>query len=121
MSIDISSKNEARLKATAQAEGVSVDAYIERLLEEREELAAIVTRSAERMPNLSKQEASAKIERGFLTRTLGASSTQTLCSSSAKGPERTEWPWLVSSAGGETQKKGGAKGRLLHQGDWGQG
>jgi hypothetical protein len=39
MSIDISSKNEARLKATAQAEGVSVDAYIERLLEEREELA----------------------------------------------------------------------------------
>jgi len=66
MSIDISSKNEARLKATAQAEGVSVDAYIERLLEEREELAAIVTRSAERMPNLSKQEASAKIERGFL-------------------------------------------------------
>jgi len=66
MSIDISSKNEARLKATAQAEGVSVDAYVERLLDKQEELAAIVTRSVERMPNLSKEEASAKIERGFL-------------------------------------------------------
>ncbi|HEY6389642.1 MAG TPA: hypothetical protein VIX89_00095 [Bryobacteraceae bacterium] len=66
MSIDISSRNEARLKATAQAEGVSIDAYVERLLDEREELAAIVTRSAERMPNLSREEASAKIERGFL-------------------------------------------------------
>ena len=66
MSIDISSKNEARLKATAQAEGVSVDAYVERLLDKQEELAAFVTRSVERMPNLSKEEASAKIERGFL-------------------------------------------------------
>src|SRR5450755_2178741 len=45
MSIDISSKNEARLRATAQAEGVSVDAYVERLMNEREELAAIVTRA----------------------------------------------------------------------------
>ena len=66
MRLDISSKNEARLKATAQAEGVSVDAYIERLLDEQQELAVIVTRSAERMPNLSEENASAKIERGFL-------------------------------------------------------
>jgi hypothetical protein len=66
MSIDISSRNEARLKATAEAEGVSVDAYVERLLDEREQLAAVVTRSAERMPNLSSEEARAKIERGFL-------------------------------------------------------
>src|SRR5437588_2775234 len=66
MSIDISSKNEARLKATAKAEGVSVDAYVERLLDQREELATIVTRSAERMPNLSGEDESAKIERGFL-------------------------------------------------------
>lgn len=66
MSIDISSKNEARLKATAEAEGVSVDAYVERLLDEREQLAAVVMRSAERMPKLSGEEASAKIERGFL-------------------------------------------------------
>ncbi len=66
MSMDISSRIEARLKATAQAEGVSVDAYLEKLLDEREELAAIVAQSAERMPNLSREEASAKVERGFL-------------------------------------------------------
>jgi hypothetical protein len=66
MSIDISSRNEARLKATAQAEGVSVDAYLERLLDEREEITGIVTRSAERMPDLSREEARTKIERGFL-------------------------------------------------------
>ena len=62
MSIDISSKNEARLRATAQAEGVSVDAYVERLINEREELAAIVTQAAA----LSPEVARAKIERGFL-------------------------------------------------------
>jgi hypothetical protein len=66
MSIDISRRNEARLKATAEAEGVSVDAYVERLLDQRDELAAIVRRSAERFPNLSREEVSAKIERGFL-------------------------------------------------------
>ena len=65
MSIDISSKNEARLKATAQAEGVSVDAYFERLMNEREELAAIVSRAAARMPLLSPEETRGKIERGF--------------------------------------------------------
>src|SRR5437870_7540198 len=50
MSIDISSKNEARLKATAQAVGVSVDAYVERLMNGREELAAILARTAARTP-----------------------------------------------------------------------
>jgi len=45
MSIEISGTNEARLKATAEAEGVSVDAYLERLMNEREELAAIVDRA----------------------------------------------------------------------------
>ncbi len=66
MSIDISSKNEARLKATAQAEGVSVDAYVERLMNDREELAAIVARASARTPPLSPEEARGKIERGFL-------------------------------------------------------
>jgi hypothetical protein len=66
MSIDISPKNEARLRATAQAEGVSVDAYVEQLLNEREELATIVERAAARMPRLSHEETRAKIERGFL-------------------------------------------------------
>jgi hypothetical protein len=66
MSIDISSKNETRLKATAEAEGISVDAYVERLMNEREELAAIVARADERMTAISPEEAGAKIERGFL-------------------------------------------------------
>jgi hypothetical protein len=66
VSIDISRKNEARLRATAQAEGVSLDAYVERLMDEREELAAIVERAVARMPQLSRAETHAKIERGFL-------------------------------------------------------
>jgi hypothetical protein len=62
--IEISQKNEARLIATAQAEGVSVDAYVEQLMNEREELAAIIERASTRTP-LSHGEAHAKIERGF--------------------------------------------------------
>jgi hypothetical protein len=66
MSIDISRKTEARLRATAQAEGISVDDHVERLMNEREELAAIVARTDARMPALSHEEIHAKIERGFL-------------------------------------------------------
>jgi hypothetical protein len=65
MSIDISPKNEARLRATAQAEGVSIDAYLEQVLNEREELVAIAERTATRMPRLSHEEQRVKIERGF--------------------------------------------------------
>jgi hypothetical protein len=66
MSLDISSKNEARLKATAQEAGVSVDSYVENLLNEREELAAILERASANLPRLSKGEARTRIERGFL-------------------------------------------------------
>jgi hypothetical protein len=66
MSIDISDKNEARLIATAQAEGISVDAYVERLMNERDELADIVQQAASRVTPLSLEETRAKIERGFL-------------------------------------------------------
>jgi len=66
MSIDISRKNEARLIATARAEGVSVDAYVERLMNEREELAAIVERAEARIAPFSPEETHATIERGFL-------------------------------------------------------
>ena len=65
MSIDISRENEARLRATAQSEGVSVDAYVERLLNEQEELTAIIERAATRSISLSSEEQRAKIERGF--------------------------------------------------------
>jgi hypothetical protein len=46
MSLDISSKNEARLKATAQAEGVFVDASVESLRNEQEEFVTIVERAS---------------------------------------------------------------------------
>lgn len=64
--IDISPKNEARLRARAQAEGVSVDSYLEQVLNEREALHAAADRAAARMPPLSHDETRAKIERGFL-------------------------------------------------------
>ncbi len=42
MSIDISPETEARLRATAHAEGMSVDGLLARLIDEREQLAAII-------------------------------------------------------------------------------
>ena len=65
MGIDITRKNEDRLRAIAEAEGVSVDDYVERLMDEREEIAAIVKRASARL-TLSPDDARAKIERGFL-------------------------------------------------------
>ena len=65
MGIDISAKNEARLRATAQAEGVSIDAYIEQILNEREEFVSIAERTAALMPRLSRDDQRVKIERGF--------------------------------------------------------
>ena len=66
MSIAISRKNEERLIATARAEGVTVDAYLERLMNEREELTLSPTRGAARVVPLSDEETHSKIERGFL-------------------------------------------------------
>lgn len=66
MSLDISRKNEARLIATARAEGVSVDACLERLMNDREEIGAIVERVAAWIGPPSLEETHAKIERGFL-------------------------------------------------------
>ena len=65
MSIEISPQTEARLVATAHAEGVSVSTFIERLMEEREEVAAIVDRAGARSASLSKEEVRARIERSF--------------------------------------------------------
>jgi len=65
VSLEVSLTNEARLKARAQAEGVSEDTYLERLMNEQEELAAIVDGACERIPPLSTEQMQAKIERGF--------------------------------------------------------
>src|SRR5207245_569281 len=66
MSIDISSRNEARLRATARAEGVSIDDYLERLLNEREELSVVIEQASVHLPPLSREDACARIERGFV-------------------------------------------------------
>jgi hypothetical protein len=66
MSVEMSRENEAHLKAAAQAEGVSVDTYLELLMNERKQLAAIVERAAARVIEPSHDETHAKIERGFL-------------------------------------------------------
>ncbi|MGI9072249.1 MAG: hypothetical protein ACR2JB_13270 [Bryobacteraceae bacterium] len=66
MSIDISPETEARLTATARAEGMSVDGLLARLIDEREQLAAIIAKTEARLAPVSREEIQAKIERGFL-------------------------------------------------------
>jgi hypothetical protein len=65
MSIDISPNTQARLLATAQAEGMSIDAFLERLIDEREELTAAIERTDAHFAPLSEEEIRDKIERGF--------------------------------------------------------
>ena len=51
--------------ASADAEGVSVETLVERLLAEREEFAIISERAAASVGPLSREQVQAKIERGF--------------------------------------------------------
>ncbi len=64
--MDISPTTQARLMATARAEGLSVDAFIARLIDEREEWTAAVEQAAGHLAPLSQEETQVKIERGFL-------------------------------------------------------
>lgn len=66
MSIDISPEIQNRLAARAHAEGLSVNVLLARLIEEREELAAILERTEAHIAPLSPKDLQAKIERGFL-------------------------------------------------------
>ena len=66
MSIDISPETEARLWATAHAEGMSVDVLLARLIDEREQLAAIIEQTDAHLAPVSEEEVRGKIERGFL-------------------------------------------------------
>jgi hypothetical protein len=54
------------LISTAQTAGVSVDAYIELMMDERDTLASTLDRAAVRMKALSHDDLRAKIERGYL-------------------------------------------------------
>lgn len=66
MSIDIAPETEARLTAAAHAEGMSVDGLLARLIDEREQLAAIIQQTDAHLAPESEEEVRAKIERGFL-------------------------------------------------------
>ncbi len=66
MRIDVSPRIQARLTATADAEGMSVDAFLERMIDEHGQLAAIIEQTAAHLAPLSEQEIRAKIEQGFL-------------------------------------------------------
>ncbi len=63
--IHISPEIEARLTATARAEGMSVDGLLARLIDEREQLAAIIGQSEAQLSSVSREEIQARIERGF--------------------------------------------------------
>jgi len=66
MSIDISPEIKTRLAAKAHAEGMSVDAFLARLIDDREELTAIIERTEAHAAPLSQEDLQTKIERGFL-------------------------------------------------------
>lgn len=65
MSIDISQEVETRLTTKAHAEGLSVETFLLRLIDEREELADIIERAYADDPPRSTEEIRAKIECGF--------------------------------------------------------
>ena len=66
MNIDISPNLQSRLLASAQAEGLSPDAFLERLIDERDELTAVIERSHAQCEPLSQDDIQHKIERGFV-------------------------------------------------------
>ncbi len=66
MSIETSPSVEARLLTTAQAEGLSIDVFLERLINERVELTATLKRIEADLVALSPGKLQEKIERGFL-------------------------------------------------------
>jgi predicted transcriptional regulator len=66
MSIDILPAIQSRLLASAEAEGLSLNDFLERLIDEREELASIVEEALEHHEPLSQQAIQEKIERGYL-------------------------------------------------------
>jgi hypothetical protein len=65
MGLEISQRTEGRLVAAAQAEGLSVETFLERLLEEREEVAGALDRAYAHSRPLSSDALHAKLERGF--------------------------------------------------------
>jgi hypothetical protein len=65
MNNDISPATRARLIETATAEGISVDALIEHLIDQHEELAALLENADAKLQPASLDQLQAKIEKGF--------------------------------------------------------
>ena len=66
MNLDLSPETEARLAATAHAEGMSIDGLLGCLIDEREQLAAIIEQTETHLAPVSREQIQAKIEEGFL-------------------------------------------------------
>jgi hypothetical protein len=64
MSLDVSADIEERIVAKARLAGVSVDAYLQCLVQEDEDLENILSGLEARAPSLSRDRAREKIERG---------------------------------------------------------
>ncbi len=65
MSLNVSAEVEARILANAQQAGVSIEAYLEQVLAESEEVAAAVRRLEASQRSLSLEETQGKVSRGL--------------------------------------------------------
>jgi len=65
MSLNVSAEVEARILANAQQAGVSIEDYLDQVLGESEEVAAVVRRSEASQQSLSLEEIQGKISRGL--------------------------------------------------------
>ncbi len=65
MSLNVSAGVEARLLSNAQQVGVSIDAYLEQVLDESEEFASLVHRLESQHPPTSRDDIQTKVSRGL--------------------------------------------------------
>ena len=65
MNTNVSPATHTRLIQAASAEGISVDALIEHLINEHEELAGMLENAEAKLPPIPLDRIQAKIERGF--------------------------------------------------------
>lgn len=66
MSVHLSPETQSRLAAKAHAEGMPPDTFLARMLDEREELTAILEHIEAQNAPASDNELRAKVERGFV-------------------------------------------------------
>jgi antitoxin component of RelBE/YafQ-DinJ toxin-antitoxin module len=64
--MEVSPDLQLRLKASAQAEGLPVDVFLRRLIDEHDQLAALVEKTQVQSEHASREAIAAKLERGLL-------------------------------------------------------